>query len=153
MKNISVSSLKPGYSVFGNKGDVWSNTAHVYKNGVGALCGVPCLSSNHARIEGVKEIGCQECLKAYDTELFQLGYFHEILKAYPEFFHGNIYGKVIDRMLTISRKTENRLYSVDYNGKKFTVTVTVLFHATLTSDTVVNTFKTQAEVIDYLKFM
>ena len=63
-----VTDLKPNYSIFGNKGNVWSNTAHIYKAGEGILCGTPALSTNWARIEEVKEIGCPECLKKYAAE-------------------------------------------------------------------------------------
>lgn len=65
---MNVSELKPNYHVFGNKGNVWNNTAHIYKNGVGNLCGTPALSTNWARIEKVEKIGCQECLKKYSKE-------------------------------------------------------------------------------------
>ena len=66
---MKVNELKPGYSIYGNKGTVWSNTAHIYKNGEGNLCGTPALASNWARIEEVKEIGCPECLKKYKIEI------------------------------------------------------------------------------------
>lgn len=38
---INKADLKPGYMIFGNKGNVWSNTAHIYKSGTGNLCGTP----------------------------------------------------------------------------------------------------------------
>ena len=59
---VNVSDLKPGHMVFGNKGNVWNDTAHIYKSGEGNLCGTPALSTNWARIEEVKMIGCPECL-------------------------------------------------------------------------------------------
>jgi len=62
---VNVSDLKPGYSIFGNKGNVWGDTAHIYKSGEGNLCGTPALSNNWARIEEVKTIGCPECLARY----------------------------------------------------------------------------------------
>jgi hypothetical protein len=65
---MKVSELKPGYSIFGNKGNVWSNTAHIYKSGEGNLCGTPALSNNWARIEKLEEIGCVECLKKYENK-------------------------------------------------------------------------------------
>jgi hypothetical protein len=64
---VNVADLKPGYSVFGNKGNVWGDTAHIYKSGEGNLCGTPALSNNWARIEGVKTIGCPECLKTIQS--------------------------------------------------------------------------------------
>lgn len=63
---MKVTDLKPNYFIFGNKGTVWSNTAHIYKSDVGILCGVPALSTNWARIEKLETIGCPECLKKYN---------------------------------------------------------------------------------------
>ncbi len=65
---MNISELKPGYSIFGNKGNVWNNTAHIYEDGNGNMCGTPALSSNWARIEEVQTIGCLECLKAYQEK-------------------------------------------------------------------------------------
>ena len=62
---MQVTELKPQYSIFGNKGNVWEKTSHIYKSGEGNLCGTPALSSNWARIEEVKEIGCEKCIKRY----------------------------------------------------------------------------------------
>jgi hypothetical protein len=62
MKKVSIKVLGNEYSIFGNKGNVWSGTAHAYKNGVGNICGTPALSTNHARYEGIEEVGCPECL-------------------------------------------------------------------------------------------
>ena len=64
---VNVSDLKPGHMIFGNKGNVWNDTAHIYKSGEGNLCGTPALSTNWARIEEVKTIGCPECLKRYQS--------------------------------------------------------------------------------------
>ena len=41
-------NLKKGYTVFGNRGNVYSNTAHIYKSGKGNLCKTPALSFNYA---------------------------------------------------------------------------------------------------------
>jgi hypothetical protein len=65
---MNVNELKSGYSIFGNKGNVWNNTAHIYKSGKGNLCGTPALSNNWARIEEVKTIGCPECLEYYKQQ-------------------------------------------------------------------------------------
>lgn len=65
---MKVNELKSNYHVFGNKGNVWNNTAHIYKNGTGNLCGTPALSTNWARIEKVETVGCPECLKKYQSE-------------------------------------------------------------------------------------
>ena len=64
MKKVSIKELGNEFSIFGNKGNVWSDTAHAYRTGLGNLCGTPALSSNHARYAGVEEVGCPECLKA-----------------------------------------------------------------------------------------
>jgi hypothetical protein len=62
MDRINIKELGNEYMIFGNKGNVWTNTAHAYKLGVGNLCGTPALSSNHARYDGIEEVGCIECL-------------------------------------------------------------------------------------------
>jgi hypothetical protein len=65
---IKVADLKPGYSMFGNKGSVWANRVHISQDNSFAgvtLCNTPMLSSNHARIEGVKEVGCPDCITMY----------------------------------------------------------------------------------------
>jgi hypothetical protein len=64
---VNVADLKPGHMVFGNKGNVWENTAHIYKLSEGNLCGTPALSTNWARIEEVKTIGCPRCLARYSA--------------------------------------------------------------------------------------
>jgi hypothetical protein len=65
---MNIKELKPGYSIFGNKGNVWSNTAHIYKNGTGNMCGTPALSSNWAREMNVIHAGCPECIIKYNQE-------------------------------------------------------------------------------------
>jgi hypothetical protein len=62
MSKIKIENLGTNYYIFGNKGNVWSNTAHAYKSGEGNLCGTPALSSNHAKLEGIIEVGCPKCL-------------------------------------------------------------------------------------------
>jgi hypothetical protein len=62
---IKKETLKQNYFVFGNKGTVWSNTAHIYQSGNGNLCGTPALSSNHAGNEGM-DVGCPECIQKYN---------------------------------------------------------------------------------------
>jgi hypothetical protein len=66
---MKVKDLKPNYHIFGNKGNVWNNTAHIYKAGEGNLCGTPALSNNWARIEQVEHIGCPTCLATYNEEI------------------------------------------------------------------------------------
>jgi hypothetical protein len=64
MKKVNVKELGNKFMIFGNKGNVWSDTAHAYKLGTGNLCGTPALSTNHAKIEGIQQVGCAECLAA-----------------------------------------------------------------------------------------
>lgn len=70
IEKIKVADLKSGYHVFGNKGNVWADEAHIAKSGMHSetLCGVPMLSNNWARIEQVEHIGCQECLALYSDK-------------------------------------------------------------------------------------
>lgn len=68
VKSIAVTALKDGYSIFGNKGCVWSNAAHIYKSSTGILCGTPALSTNWARIEKMPEVGCPKCIAIYLKE-------------------------------------------------------------------------------------
>jgi hypothetical protein len=65
---MKVEDLKQGYTAFGGKGDVWSDTAHIYKSLTGNLCGTPALSSNWVRITSHPTVGCKECLEAYNKE-------------------------------------------------------------------------------------
>lgn len=58
--------------MFGNKGAMWNNEAHIAKSGVmngTTLCGTPMLSTNHCRLNDVQEIGCKECLKEYEKQI------------------------------------------------------------------------------------
>jgi hypothetical protein len=32
------------------------------------MCGKPALATNHVKLNGIEEIGCQTCLKAYFEE-------------------------------------------------------------------------------------
>jgi hypothetical protein len=64
-KNIK--DLGKDFSIFGNKGNVWSRTAHAYKNEVGNLCGTPALSRNHAALNGIEEVGCTKCLEVLNA--------------------------------------------------------------------------------------
>lgn len=65
---INKDKLKPNYTLFGGKGNVWNNTAHIYKSGTGNLCGTPALSTNHVRLEGVTVAGCEECCRIYTQQ-------------------------------------------------------------------------------------
>ena len=66
MEKVQVNKLGKAFSIFGGKGNVWSGTAHAYKAGYGNLCGTPALSSNHAAMSGITEVGCPECLKVLE---------------------------------------------------------------------------------------
>ena len=65
---IKTTELKPGYSIYGNKGNVWNDTSHIYQNGTGNMCGTPALSSNWAQIEAVEYVGCVKCIEAYSKQ-------------------------------------------------------------------------------------
>lgn len=66
MEKLNVNELVDGFYQFGNKGAVWSNETHIAKSGDSfTLCNTPMLSSNWARINFHKEIGCQKCLSKY----------------------------------------------------------------------------------------
>jgi hypothetical protein len=71
MEKVNIKELGNGYMVFGNLGNVWSGTAHVYKSGVGNICGTPALSSNHAKYNNIEEVGCPECLAKLAEEAEQ----------------------------------------------------------------------------------
>lgn len=68
---LKVSELKNGYHLFGNKGTVWSNSAHIAKSDLSGrtMCGTPMLSTNWARIEQLEHIGCPECIEKYKNEI------------------------------------------------------------------------------------
>lgn len=63
---MKVSELKTGYYLFGNKGTVWSNNAHIAKSGSNTtLCGTPMLSTNWAQKGDLENANCKECNHAY----------------------------------------------------------------------------------------
>ena len=66
---LPVSELETNFYIFGNKGNTWTNSAHIAKSGdYETLCGTPMLSNNWARIENLQEIGCPECIEKYKKE-------------------------------------------------------------------------------------
>ena len=73
---INETELKSGYMIYGNKGNVWENTAHIYEFNKGNLCGTPALATNHARLQGVTVAGCVKCSKEY-SELMEHQYWME----------------------------------------------------------------------------
>ena len=62
---MKTNKLQQGYYMFGNKGTVWENKAHIAHTGSETLCGTPMLSSNWARIEELEEVNCEKCLAVY----------------------------------------------------------------------------------------
>lgn len=61
---------KHGYYLFGGKGDVWSDSAHLSKGMMSTtLCGRPMLSTNWVRIENVQEVGCAECSRLFELAI------------------------------------------------------------------------------------
>jgi hypothetical protein len=62
-------NLQSKYYMYGNKGAVWSNEAHIAHSGESVtLCGTPMLASNWAQIEQIEHIGCISCLKEYNIK-------------------------------------------------------------------------------------
>ena len=64
---IQKKDLKPNYSIFGGKGNVWNNSAHIYQSGNGNLCVTPALSSNHAG-DARMDAGCEKCCAIYKEQ-------------------------------------------------------------------------------------
>ena len=61
---------KNRYYLFGGKGDVWSNTAHLSHGGMATtLCGRPMLSTNWVRINEVNEVVCDVCSRLFDLAI------------------------------------------------------------------------------------
>jgi hypothetical protein len=59
-------NIKNNYYLFGGKGDVWSETAHIAKSGDHlTLCGKPMLSTNHVARTGVDTPQCRDCISVY----------------------------------------------------------------------------------------
>ena len=67
MKKVNVKELGKWFVIFGNKGNVWTGTAHAYLLSKGNLCGTPALSSNYAAAEGITEVGCPKCLELLEA--------------------------------------------------------------------------------------
>jgi hypothetical protein len=65
---MNIKTLNKDQMIYGNKGNVWTNTAHIYQSGKGNLCGTPALATNWARLEGVTEVGCPECLRRLEED-------------------------------------------------------------------------------------
>ena len=66
VKLTGEAAFKHGFYLFGGRGDVWSNTAHLSHGGMTTtLCGRPMLSTNWVRIENVHEVGCAECTRLF----------------------------------------------------------------------------------------
>ena len=65
---IPVKELRPGFYVFGNKGSLWSNKAHIARQGNSTtMCLTPMLGSNHCSMS--EEIGCEDCIREYQKEI------------------------------------------------------------------------------------
>lgn len=57
--------LKNEFFIYGNKGNVWNNNAHIYQSGKGNLCGTPALAFNWAKENKLEEANCELCNKKY----------------------------------------------------------------------------------------
>lgn len=62
---MNTTKLQSGYYMFGNKGAVWANKAHIAHKDSETLCGTPMLSTNWAHIKNLQEVNCPECLAIY----------------------------------------------------------------------------------------
>jgi hypothetical protein len=62
---VTADNLKPGYYIFGGKGDSWSDNAHIAGKGSTTLCGKPMLSFNSCK--GM-DPGCKACIDIYRKE-------------------------------------------------------------------------------------
>ena len=72
---MKTNELSDSYYMYGNKGSVWANNAHIAKSGDGThrtLCGIPMLASNWARIEELKEVNCPLCNEKYNEQKTKL---------------------------------------------------------------------------------
>lgn len=65
MQNIQEKDLPSNMSLYGNKGALWENKAHISAPG-GLLCGTPALATNHAKLNGLTEIGCPKCIEKFN---------------------------------------------------------------------------------------
>ena len=72
--SVEKNALKPNYSIFGNKGNVWADECHIAYSDLSGktLCNVPMLSSNWARIENVQAAKCPKCVAIYLRRLKSL---------------------------------------------------------------------------------
>jgi hypothetical protein len=55
----------PGAYIYGNKGAMWANEAHLAMSGHTTLCGIPMLAFNHVMLNGITKVGCEECAEKY----------------------------------------------------------------------------------------
>jgi hypothetical protein len=67
-EKIPITELKEGYYIYGNKGNVWNDNAHIYKSGHGTLCNVAALSTNWAKYDELTHVGCEKCIEKYKNE-------------------------------------------------------------------------------------
>lgn len=73
---MKTTELKSGYYMYGNKGCLWGDKAHIAKSGDGTyrtLCGTPMLATNWCQIEELENANCPECNETYheQTEEFK----------------------------------------------------------------------------------
>lgn len=61
---ITKGELPPDFSIWGNKGAVWSDNQHIIKRGQNTtLCGIPPLSNNWAVLWGKEYAQCPDCIE------------------------------------------------------------------------------------------
>ena len=61
-------NLIDGFYVYGNKGAMWTDKAHIAWRGSTTLCGTPMLATNHAGNAGC-EPKCPACIDAYNYKV------------------------------------------------------------------------------------
>jgi len=122
---MKANKLDTGFYLYGNKGALWGNKAHIAEvNRSGTLCGTPMLATNWCRIENVEDIGCVKCLKAYWRKkgwiyLNSVGTFVNIKtkETYAELTNGTPYHSIIDGtpLSEVSQEWIDRLSNEDIN--------------------------------------
>lgn len=88
MKKINIKSLNSSYMIFGNKGNVWNDSCHAFKNGSN-LCSTPALSTNHARLNNVQNVGCKDCLEILNKNEHYDDGFNEFMEKIDEIYGDN----------------------------------------------------------------
>lgn len=69
---MNITDLSLIYFIYGNKGNLWNNTAHLAKIGYSStLCGIPMLSTNHCKLNNITTVGCEKCINIYNDNILK----------------------------------------------------------------------------------